>query len=129
MRNCGKRPLVVWWQFIFNVPKVNKKSKLCDITWEMGFHRNMKFCHVSKSWNLTTSLNRITTFKLHSISILLWSQGPINHNIVKIGRLKKPRPISVYLYVKQSILFCMISVNKTCLCKKTPSQKAWLWEI
>ncbi len=48
VRNCGKRPLVVWWELIFNVPKVNKKSELSDMIWKMGFLRNMKFRHVSK---------------------------------------------------------------------------------
>jgi hypothetical protein len=51
VRNYGKSPLVVWCQPILNVPKVNKKSKLCDITCKMGFHRNMKFRHVSKIEN------------------------------------------------------------------------------
>ncbi len=29
-------------------PKINKKSKLCDMIWKMGSLRNMKFRHVSK---------------------------------------------------------------------------------
>jgi len=56
VRNSGKRPLVVWCQLIFIVPKVNKKSKLCDMIWKMGFLRNMKFRHVSKTAAATATV-------------------------------------------------------------------------
>ncbi len=56
MRNKGKRPLVVWWWFISNVPKVNKKCDFIDMIWKTCFKNFAKFRHVSKMrQNLTAS--------------------------------------------------------------------------
>jgi len=41
VRNNGKRALVLWWWFIYIVPKVNKKCDFLDMIWKMGLLRNM----------------------------------------------------------------------------------------